>query len=79
MTITSSQQLMTMHKKCKAEFEKYPKKVIVCCGTGCLANGARKIVEAFQKTWPNGISRISRLKRSKRPAVTVSANRGRWW
>ncbi|MEW6050132.1 MAG: NADH-ubiquinone oxidoreductase-F iron-sulfur binding region domain-containing protein [Candidatus Zixiibacteriota bacterium] len=27
----------------------YPHKVIVCCGTGCLANGARKIVDAFEK------------------------------
>jgi len=50
MVITSSRQLLEMHKECEATFEKYPKKVIVCCGTGCIANGARKIVEAFQKT-----------------------------
>ena len=50
MAITSSHQLQEMHKKCKIEFEKFPKKIIVCCGTGCIANGAHKIIEAFQKT-----------------------------
>lgn len=49
MQIKSPQDLNRRQKEVQKQEAKYPRKVIVCCGTGCLANGARKIVDAFEK------------------------------
>ncbi|MDH4156037.1 MAG: 4Fe-4S binding protein [candidate division Zixibacteria bacterium] len=48
MRIKDPQHLSKVQKECRAALGKFPKKVIVCCGTGCLANGAAKIVTAFE-------------------------------
>ncbi len=48
MRIKDPQHLTKVQKKCRAALGRFPKKVIVCCGTGCLANGAAKIVTAFE-------------------------------
>ncbi len=48
MKITSTQHLAQLRSLFSAEEAKHKKKVIVCCGTGCLANGAAKLVEAFR-------------------------------
>jgi NADH-quinone oxidoreductase subunit F len=49
MCIADPQELTKRHKEYAAKQERFPKKVIVCCGTGCIANGAKGIVEAFRK------------------------------
>ena len=49
MSITTPQQLEKLHREGHAKRERDRKRVIVCCGTGCLANGAAGIVEAFHK------------------------------
>ncbi|MEW6412097.1 MAG: NADH-ubiquinone oxidoreductase-F iron-sulfur binding region domain-containing protein [Candidatus Zixiibacteriota bacterium] len=48
MQVKDPQQLAKVRDKYLAGQKKYPRKVMVCCGTGCLANGAGKIVEAFK-------------------------------
>jgi len=50
MSISSPQQLDKLQKECGTARDKQTKRVIVCCGTGCLANGAAGIVETFHKT-----------------------------
>lgn len=45
--IANPQELKKRHVELAAQQERMPKKVIVCCGTGCLANGAKAIVDAF--------------------------------
>ncbi len=50
MRLENPKQLVQMQKEYLADQSKYPKKVMVCCGTGCLANGAMKIVDAFRET-----------------------------
>jgi NADH-quinone oxidoreductase subunit F len=50
MSITTPQQLEKLYGECRTKRERDKKRVIVCCGTGCLANGAAGIVEAFHKT-----------------------------
>ncbi len=47
MKITTSQHLEQLRSLFIADEARHKKKVIVCCGTGCLANGAAKLVEAF--------------------------------
>ncbi|MCC6961927.1 MAG: NAD(P)H-dependent oxidoreductase subunit E, partial [candidate division Zixibacteria bacterium] len=47
MRITSAQHLEELRQLYQLSESKHKKKVIVCCGTGCLANGAAKLVEAF--------------------------------
>jgi NADH-quinone oxidoreductase subunit F len=48
MKLKSPQQLTKMRKECTLELQKQARKVMVCCGPGCLANGATKIVEEFR-------------------------------
>jgi len=48
MTIQNLQQLKDLQKKVTTEKKKFHKKVIVCCGTGCLANGAKAILDEFK-------------------------------
>jgi len=48
MTIKNLKQLKELQKKVTTEKKKFHKKVIVCCGTGCLANGAKGILDEFK-------------------------------
>lgn len=48
MTIQNLKQLQDLQKKITTEKKKFHKKVIVCCGTGCLANGAAAILDEFK-------------------------------
>jgi len=49
MKITSPAQLTKLRKNLVETEKKHTKKIMVCCGPGCLANGAAKIVEEFRK------------------------------
>ena len=49
MQVRTPQQLNNLHKKYLADEKKFAKKVLVCCGPGCLASGAAKIVDEFKK------------------------------
>ena len=48
MLIKDPQHLTKIKDKYLTGQKKFPRKVMVCCGTGCLANGAAKIVDAFK-------------------------------
>jgi len=50
MGIKNLQQLKKRQKDALTAQKKYPRKIMVCCGPGCLAAGSQKIVNAFQKT-----------------------------
>ncbi len=50
MKIESPAQLTKLQKKLQAADKKHTKKVMVCCGPGCLANGSAKVVAEFKKT-----------------------------
>jgi NADH-quinone oxidoreductase subunit F len=50
MTIASLAQLKDIEARNKKRLDAMPKKVMVCCGTGCLANGAADIVKSLQDT-----------------------------
>ena len=49
MSITSLKQLKQIQQDVQAKNKKFPKKALICCGTGCLANGAQAIVDEFEK------------------------------
>ncbi|MFH1845689.1 MAG: NADH-quinone oxidoreductase subunit NuoF, partial [bacterium] len=49
MKLKSPQQLTKLRKECALELQKQARKVMVCCGPGCLANGAADIVLEFHK------------------------------
>lgn len=49
MRITSVPHLEELRSLYQLSESKHKKKIIVCCGTGCLANGAAKLVEAFHQ------------------------------
>jgi len=49
MIIATPKQLEQLAAEYKKTADKHKKMVIVCCGTGCLANGAQKIVDAFEE------------------------------
>ncbi len=53
MHIKDPQHLTKIKDKYLAGQKKFPRKVMVCCGTGCLANGAAKIVDAFKSALDN--------------------------
>ncbi len=46
--VKSARALMKWHERCKAEYERVERKVLVCM-TGCRALGAEKVFEAFQE------------------------------
>jgi len=46
--ITSPAQLSRLQTDLAAQDKKLGKKVMICCGPGCLANGATKLVQAFR-------------------------------
>ncbi|UCE24921.1 MAG: SLBB domain-containing protein [Candidatus Zixiibacteriota bacterium] len=49
MQLKNPKQLATLQKKYKAAEERFPKKVLICCGPGCLASGAQKISDKFKQ------------------------------
>ncbi len=49
MKIKSPSQLNKLRKELITIEQKHTKKIMVCCGPGCLANGSAKIVEEFRK------------------------------
>jgi len=48
MYLDNPQQLIDWHDKIIAKQKKIKKKILVCCGPGCLANGAQDIIERFK-------------------------------
>ena len=49
MRVSTPQELSKLQKECRAQLDKFPRKVLICCGPGCLANGAQKISDEFKK------------------------------
>ena len=49
MRIETPQQLTRLRKDCLTRFNRHPQKIHVCCGPGCLANGAQKVSDEFKK------------------------------
>ncbi len=50
MKITSTAQLVKLQKELLAKEQGHKKRIMICCGPGCLANGAGKLVTAFRDT-----------------------------
>jgi len=50
MKITSNAQLVKLQKELLAKEQGHKKRIMICCGPGCLANGAGKLVQAFRDT-----------------------------
>ena len=48
MCISNLQQLKKRQKEALAEQKKHPRRIVVCCGPGCLASGAQKVADAFR-------------------------------
>ncbi|MBD3257409.1 4Fe-4S dicluster domain-containing protein [candidate division GN15 bacterium] len=65
MCIKSAKDLKQVQQDFLAKDKKFQKKVLICCGTGCLANGAQKIVDEFDTV----------LKKKKVKGFTVEAVR----
>lgn len=63
MCIKTSKELKQIQKAFQEGEARQGKKVLVCCGTGCLANGAQKIVDELKSV----------LSRKKVKGVTVEA------
>ncbi|MEA2031296.1 MAG: NADH-quinone oxidoreductase subunit NuoF [candidate division Zixibacteria bacterium] len=49
MRIDKPAQLTKLRKELVASEKNHTKKIMVCCGPGCLANGSAEIVEEFRK------------------------------
>ena len=47
MRIESREQFETLREEIRAAETGSGNRILVCCGTGCLANGAKKVAEAF--------------------------------
>ena len=47
MRIESKDQFEALRSQAKEAAESCENKILVCCGTGCLASGAKKVAEAF--------------------------------
>ena len=50
MQIKTPKILKQMQKDYIAKQSKFEKKVLICCGTGCVANGAMQLVDEFRNT-----------------------------
>jgi NADH:ubiquinone oxidoreductase subunit F (NADH-binding)/(2Fe-2S) ferredoxin len=48
MKMQSRQDFETLRSLALSDREASPAQVLVCCGTGCLANGAARVLEAFR-------------------------------
>ena len=46
--VASPKALDKLRTECQKEQQKHPRKLMVCCGPGCLANGAAEIVSEFK-------------------------------
>ena len=46
MRIESSEQFAALQAQAMEREKRHAKKVLVCCGTGCLATGAKQVAEA---------------------------------
>ncbi len=53
--------------------------ILVCAGTGCIANTVLKWPRPWSGSWPNRVPRRPSSWRSRRPAATASARRARCW
>ena len=49
MHVSTPQELSKLQEVCRAQLDKFPRKVLICCGPGCLANGAQKISDEFKR------------------------------
>jgi len=49
MRLETVQQLNRLQKDCRARLESQKRKLLVCCGPGCLANGAQKVSNELKK------------------------------
>lgn len=49
MRICSREDLSTYARQCREEISSKAKRVLVCAGTGCLANGAAKVLDEFHR------------------------------
>jgi len=49
MAITSREELNAYAEKFREELATKKKRVLVCAGTGCLANGSDKVIEEFKR------------------------------
>ena len=49
MRINSSSDFYKLRDKLKADLQKEKRRIVVCCGTGCLARGSRKIAESLRE------------------------------
>ena len=78
--ITSIEQLGAYRDKIAAGVKADLPTVLVCFGTGCQANGARPVAEAFTEHHQGAGARAGREHRLSRPrAATATAKTGRWW
>ena len=48
MKITNPSQLKKYARQRQAELDKFPRKILVCCGPGCLAAGAQAVSDQFK-------------------------------
>lgn len=48
MRIENPQQLKKLRKDCQAKLDKQTRRLLVCCGPGCLANGSQAVSDAFK-------------------------------
>jgi len=49
MRIATPQQLNRLQQECQARLDRQERKLLVCCGPGCLANGAQKVSDELKK------------------------------
>jgi NADH-quinone oxidoreductase subunit F len=49
MRVETVQQLSKLHKDCRARLDRQSRKLLVCCGPGCLANGAQKVSDELKE------------------------------
>ncbi|MDH4033670.1 MAG: NADH-quinone oxidoreductase subunit NuoF [candidate division Zixibacteria bacterium] len=48
MRIENPQQLEKLRESCQTQLGKQTRKLLVCCGPGCLANGSQAVSDAFK-------------------------------
>ncbi|MBD3291447.1 MAG: NADH-quinone oxidoreductase subunit F [Armatimonadia bacterium] len=48
MRIESVKQLQKYRKECREKMQKHSRRVLICCGPGCLASGAQDVSDKFQ-------------------------------
>ncbi len=53
MRIENAGQLEQYRRECQARLDKQTRRLLVCCGPGCLANGSQAVSDAFKKVLRN--------------------------